>query len=109
MGAEPAGQWTLTITCPRPKNRAVDDFHVRPDKVTRVGVEWFGEGAELTLTARTVRLTQTTDAPVRDLTMWQQKLATVLYCLMLDTHTNGGAYRLPRPVRTEVHEKERVA
>lgn len=109
MTTDPAGRWTLTITCPRPTNRAIDDFHVRPEKVAKMAAEWFGPDAELTLTARTVRLTHTSPMPITNVAEWNERLATALHCLWLDTHTEGGAYRLPRPVRTEIHEKEREA
>lgn len=109
MTSAPVGQWTLTITCPRPKNRAIDDFHTRPEKVARVAAEWFGPDAELTLTARTVRLTHTLPCPIENVAEWNERLATVLDCLYLDTRVEGGGHHLPRPVRTEIHEKERAA
>lgn len=104
--AKPSGRWTLTITCPRPANRAVDDFHTRPEKVAKIATEWFGPDAELTLTARTVRLTHTLPRPIENVAEWNERLATVLDCLYLDTHTDSGTYRLPRPVRTEIQEKD---
>lgn len=104
MSSEPAGRWKLTITCPRPANRAVDDFHTQPEKVTALAAEWFGPGTELTLTARAVRLVHTLPIPISNVTEWNERLATALSCLYLDTMVEGGGYCLPRPVRTEIQE-----
>jgi hypothetical protein len=107
--AKPNGTWELTVSCPRPRNRALDDFHTQPEKVARIAAQWFGPDATLTLTARRVRLTCTLETPPRDLTTWHDRLATALHCLYLDTHGDDGSYHLPRPARTEVYEKERAA
>lgn len=93
-------RWTVLITCPRPRNRAVDTFHTQPDKVARLAATWFPAGAELTLTARTVRLRCSYNYPPKLDHLYEQ-LATALACLYLDTRGDRG-YRLPRPVRTEI-------
>ncbi|MFI2077528.1 hypothetical protein [Streptomyces triculaminicus] len=97
-------RWSLTITCPWPRNRARDDFFVRPGKATQAAVEWFGPGTEVTLTARTVRLRHTAAVPPGDLTRWYERLAVLLDCLYLGTRGEDGQCRLPRPVRTEIRE-----
>jgi hypothetical protein len=95
-------EWTLTITCPRPKNRAVDDFHTRPEKVARIAVEWFGPDAGLLLTVRSVRFQYTGTGSLPDLNFWQARLATVLDCLYLSTRSASGECQLPYPTRAEV-------
>ncbi len=97
-------RWTVLITCPRPRNRALDDFHTQPHKVARLAADWFGSRAELTLTARTVRLTCDYRHPPK-LDLLHEQLATALHCLYLDTRAGKG-FRLPRPVRTELRLDE---
>ena len=100
-------RWHLTITCPRPRNRAVDDFHVRPDRVANTAAMFLGARAELALTARTVRFSITREHPITDIGYWQKQLALVLDCLYLDVQRDGRHdFRLPRPVRVELRETE---
>lgn len=103
LGTSPSA-WVLTIRCPRPASRAIDDFHVQPEKIARIAVDWFGPTAELSLTARTVQLRYSSSTPPRNLEFWNEQLATVLDCLYLSTRDADGRYRLPRPVRTEIRE-----
>jgi hypothetical protein len=98
--------WMLTITCPRPRNRARDDFHTQPDKVSRIAHQWFGPTAVLELTSRTVRFYYASRSCPNDLPFWYEKLATALDCLYLSTRGDDGKYRLPRPVRTEIREDD---
>lgn len=102
--ADAAPQWTVAISCPRPRNRARDNFHTRPDRVARTTADFFGRDAEITLTARTVRLRYTGNRPPGNIAEWHERLATVLSCLWLDTRGEDGRYRLPHPVRTEILE-----
>lgn len=98
-------RWQMTIKCPRPRNRAVDDFHVRPERVANTVAMFLGARAKLTLTARTVQFSYTAHTPIDDVAYWQKQLAYVLHCLYLDVPSDGRHdFRLPRPVRTEVCE-----
>lgn len=110
MGAEPTGQWTLTITCPRPDSRARpgDDFFVQPERMAKTAATFFGPGTEITLTARTVRLRRTRPHPPGDIARLHHDFAMVLDCLRFNTCTDRGRdlYQLPRPVRTEIQEKD---
>lgn len=100
-------RWHLTITCPRPLSRAVDDSHVRPDRVANTAAMFLGAGAELHLTARTVRFSITRAQPIADVGYWQKQLALVLDCLHLNVERDGRHdFRLPRPVRVELREAE---
>lgn len=99
-------RWTLTITCPRPHNRSIDDYHTRPEKVAKIAAEWFSPDAELTLTERTVRLVYTQPRSIENIAEWNERLARALDALYLDTRTEDGGHRLPRPVRTEVREDD---
>ncbi|MGW7504434.1 hypothetical protein ACWGIR_23275 [Streptomyces albidoflavus] len=100
----PRVRWTATFTCPRPRNRAVDDFHLRPDRVTRTVQRLIGPRARLTLDGAFVRLVRT--SPSRpDLARWQEELAIVLDSLHLETRVEG-RYVLPRPVRVELLEED---
>jgi hypothetical protein len=100
-------RWHLTITCPRPRNRAVDDFHVRPERVANVAAMFLGARAELVLTARTVRFSITREHPITDVGYWQKQLAFALDCLYLDVERDGRRdFRLPRPVRVELRETD---
>lgn len=102
-----ATNWQLTIFCPRPRNRAVDNFHVRPERIANTVAMFLGPRASLTLTARTVRFSYTAHTPIRDVGYWQKQLAYVLNCLYLDVPSDGpNDFRLPRPVRTEVRETD---
>lgn len=106
-GQATVARWRLAITCPRPRSRAVDDFHVLPERVADTVAMFLGAGAELTLTARTVRFSITRAHPITDVGYWQKQLAFVLDCLYLDVQRDGRHdFRLPRPVRTELHETE---
>lgn len=96
----------MTITCPRPRNRASDNFHTRPDAVAETAAIWFGEDAELTLTAREAKLRYTGSYPPGDVADWHTRLAIVLHCLYLDTRGNDGSHSLPRPIRTEIREDD---
>lgn len=103
----PPVRWHLAITCPRPRNRTVDDFHVRPERVANAAAMFLGAGAELKLTARTVRFSITRAHPITDIGYWQKQLAWVLNCLYLDVQRDGRHdFRLPRPVRVELREME---
>lgn len=100
-------RWQMTIKCPRPRNRAVDDFHVRPERIANTVAMFLGARADLTLTARTVRFSYTAHTPIVDVGYWQKQLAYVLHCLYLDVPRDGRHdFRLPRPVRTEVCETD---
>ncbi|MDX2658326.1 hypothetical protein PV382_23875 [Streptomyces scabiei] len=102
-----SARWQLTIQCPRPRNRAVDDFHVRPERVADTVAMFLGPRAELLLTARTVRLCYTSATPLTDIGYWQKQLAFVLDCLYLDVPRDARReLRLPRPVRTELREMD---
>jgi len=103
--ARPRPRWTVTVTCPRPANRALDDFHLAPARVDGTVRRLLGRHAQLTVTGNQVRLVRSTTAPP-DLIRWQEELALVLSCLYLDTRTRDGLYVLPRPVRTEILEEE---
>jgi hypothetical protein len=99
-------RWTLRISCPRPANRACDDWHVQPERVARIARDWFGKDAEITLTARTARLhTQGTGKPPTSLVHWQTRFATALDCLFMKVDRVRGECVLPRPVRTEIREE----
>lgn len=100
-------RWHLAITCPRPRNRAVDDFHVQPERMANVAAMFLGAHAELTLTARTVRFSITRAHPITDIGYWQKQLALALHCLYLDVQRDGRHdFRLPRPIRVELRETE---
>ncbi|MFE7965373.1 hypothetical protein ACFU0X_20455 [Streptomyces cellulosae] len=101
----PRPRWTVTLTCPRPANRAADDFHLAQHRIDGTVRRLLGRDAQLTLTPNQVRLVRkSTTAP--DLARWQEELALVLSCLYLDTRTDDGRYMLPRPVRTDVLEED---
>lgn len=95
-------RWTVTISCPRPKSRALDDFHTRPDRVAQTTAVFFAGDAKLALTARTVKLRYSGSNPPGDIANLHERLATLLDCLHLTTRGDDGHYRLPRPVRTEM-------
>lgn len=100
-------RWQLTIHCPRPRSRAVDDFHVQPERVANTVAMFLGPRAKLSLTARTVRLCCTSATPLTDISYWQKQLAVVLDCLYLDVPRDARReLRLPRPVRTELCEMD---
>lgn len=102
-----AVRWQMTITCPRPRNRAVDDFHLRPEHVENTVAMFLGPRASLSLTARTVQLHVTSSTPITDVGYWQKQLALVLDCLYLDVQRDGRhEFRLPRPVKTELRETD---
>lgn len=99
-------RWTLTIRCPRPANRACDDWHVQPQRVERLARDWFGKNAEITLTTRTARLRlEGTGKPPIHLAHWQSSFATVLDCLFMEIERVRGKCVLPRPLRTEIREE----
>ncbi len=98
-----ASSYTLTIACRRPRSRAVDDFHVQPDRVARTVATFIGEDAELTLTPRTIRLTVTGLGQMPNPKYWQQRLGEVLDCLRLDVPRTRGEYQLP-PLRFDIRE-----
>jgi hypothetical protein len=85
----------------------VDDFHVQPERVANTVAMFLGPRAELSLTARTVRLCCTSATPLTDVGYWQKQLAVVLDCLWLDVPRDTRREpRLPRPVRTELREMD---
>ncbi|UPZ27657.1 hypothetical protein MUK60_07395 [Streptomyces sp. LRE541] len=103
-------RWTLTIRCPRPANRAADDFHVQPEKVDRLAHEWFGRDAAITLTARTATLQIRGEGqmPGHLIDHYRTSFASALSCLFLKIELKGGGgYVLPRPVRTDIREEQR--
>lgn len=103
--AEAARQFTLTISCPRPRNRAVDDFHVRPDRVASTIAAFVSGEAEMTLTARTVRLRVAGLRHLPDLLFWHRRMAEIMRSLFLDVPLGpGGRCELPSPARTEIRE-----
>ncbi|MCX4911900.1 DNA adenine methylase [Streptomyces sp. NBC_00878] len=100
-------RWELTIKCPRPRNRAVDDFHVRPERIANTVAMFLGARATLTLTTRTVRFSYAAHTPIGDVGYWQKQLAYVLHCLYLDVPSDGrNDFRLPGPVETQVRETD---
>ena len=98
--------FTLTITCRRPRSRAVDDFHVQPERVVRTVAALVGTGAEVTLTPRTVRLCVTNLRHVPDLEFWRRRMASLLDGLWLDVPRVRGVCQLPAPARIEIREAE---
>jgi hypothetical protein len=95
--------YTLTITCMRPRSRAIDDFHVQPERVARAVAAFIGEEAELLLRPRTVRLTVTGLDHLPNPKYWRQRLGEVLNCLYLDVPRIRGDYQLP-PLRFDIRE-----
>jgi hypothetical protein len=98
-----ARSYTLTITCARPRSRAIDDFHVQPERVSRAVATFIGGDAELTLRPRTVRLTVTALDRLPNPAYWRQRLGEVLNCLHLDVPRVRGDYQLP-PLRFDIRE-----
>lgn len=97
-------RYTLTITCGRPTNRAVDDFHTQPERIARTLATFIGGAAELTLTARTARLDVSDLSQLPNPKYWQQRMGEVLDCLWLDVPRIHGDYQLPSPVRFDIRE-----
>ena len=102
--AEP--RFTLTITCRRPSSRAVDDFHIQPERIARTVATFVGGDAELTLTARTARLNVSDLTQLPNPKYWQQRMGEILHCLWLDVPRVRGDYQLPSPVRFDIREAE---
>lgn len=102
-------RWALTIRCPRPANRALDDFHVQPEKVARIAQEWFGQDATITLTARTAtfQIQGEGPAPVHLIDHYRTGFASALDCLFMKVDRIHSRCVLPRPVRIDVREDER--
>lgn len=96
--------YTLTITCPRPRNRAGDDFHLRPERLAQMAAEWFGPDAALEVTMQSVCLRTVGPGTLDDIAYWHRRLAAVLNCLLLDVPSAGVHYALPRPIRTEISQ-----
>lgn len=99
---EQAVAWSLAITCPRPSNRAVDDFHVQPERAARTAAAFLGPSARLNLTPKTVQFHLDGSGDLPDLNQWHERLAIALDNLWLSTRTPEGKYRLPQPARTEI-------
>lgn len=103
----PNGRATLsrvTITCPRPRNRARDEFHLRPDRIAQT-VSGFYADATLTMTRRTITFQLTSRTTVTEISSIHSALASILSCLMLEIE-HDSRYRglLPKPVRTTVED-----
>ncbi|MCT9105356.1 hypothetical protein [Streptomyces mirabilis] len=96
--------YTLTITCGRPPNRAVDDFHIQPERIAHAIATFTGGNAELTLTARTARLHVEALAQLPNPRYWQQRMGEVLNCCWLEVPRIRGDYQLPSPVRFDIRE-----
>ncbi|MYR84045.1 hypothetical protein GTY41_03575 [Streptomyces sp. SID685] len=97
-------RYTLTITCGRPSNRACDDFHVQPKYIVDAVKTFIGGDAELSLTARTARLTVADLSQLPNPKYWQQRMGEVLHCLWLDVPRIRGDYQLPSPVQFDIRE-----
>jgi hypothetical protein len=97
-------RYTLTITCRRPSNRAVDDFHVQPERVASAVAALIGGKAELILTSRTARLEVAALEQLPNPRYWQQRMGEVLHCLYLEVPRVRGDYQLPSPVRFDIRE-----
>ncbi|MEU5772654.1 hypothetical protein ABZ819_05030 [Streptomyces venezuelae] len=95
--------FALTITCRRPASRAVDDFHVQPERIARAVSTFIGGDAELTLKPRSVRLVVTDLGQTPNPAYWRQRLGEVLDCLHLDVPRVRGEYQLP-PLRFVIRE-----
>ncbi|MGQ4469335.1 hypothetical protein ACWDX8_13365 [Streptomyces anthocyanicus] len=100
--------WSVSISCPRPANRARDDFHVQPHRVQDLATSWFGKSAEITLRPRVVvlRMAGTGPIPIHLLTHWKTSFASALDCLFMQIERAGGECVLPHPVRVDLREDE---
>jgi hypothetical protein len=100
-----ARRYTLTITCRRPRNRASDDWFIRPAHVAKTLAIFVGGDAEMTFTPRTVRLRVADLRQLPDVARYHGSMAVVMDCLRLDVHCDArGECQLPSPVRTEIRE-----
>lgn len=115
--SSPAGmsaerQWTVEISCPRPRPRVPKQqqaWHLEPKRVQRTVSTFFGAGTDLKLTSRTVSLRHsfTGDSIGTTPDQAQERLGDVLSGLYFDVQRLGtyGPYQLPRPVRVVITEQ----
>lgn len=103
-------RYAVTITCRRPANRAVDDWHVQPERIASTTAIFFGKSVEMTITPRRVRLCAPGLQRLPDIPCWKRRMAEVMNCLYLDVRRVGGDigghYELPAPVRVEISVTE---
>lgn len=109
-GAQSARAWDITISCPRPNPRVSKSrqaWHLKPERIARDCVMFFGPRASIKLTTRTATLRYPcSGSRLGNLPeVLQERFACVLQGLYFDIEMpRTGEYLLPRPVRMTITE-----